>query len=87
MIYLSIKWYGEDDSRAFYFGSTNSLINPLLFITLNTTLRRKAKAFFTGIADVCLCRGKTGCKSGKTTADPESPVRDLEPTYFKVDDD
>ena len=88
IIYLSIKWGDDRDSRAFYFGSMNSLINPLLFIGLNTTLRRKAKYFFKGIAEFCLCRGdKTGCKLGKTTADPESPIRDMEPDYFKVDDD
>jgi len=35
IIYLSIKWKGETDSRGFYFGSLNSLINPILFLSLN----------------------------------------------------
>ena len=89
IIYLSVKWGDDTDSRAFYFASLNSLINPLLFIYLNTTLRRKAKDFFQGIAAFCLCRGENSCKSRKSAADPESPNRDmnLESDYFKVDDD
>jgi len=89
IIYLSAKYDSDRDSRAFYFCFMNSLINPLLFMSLNTTLRRKAKDFFQGIAAFCLCRGETPCKSKENTADPSSPIRnmDAEPMYFKVDDD
>jgi len=86
IIYLSAK-YDSGDSRAFYFCFMNSLINPILFMSLNKTLRRKAKDFFQGIAAFCLCQGETPCKSKENTADPSSPIEPMEPMYFKVDDD
>ena len=85
LIYLAVKWDSDRDSRAVYFGSLNSLINPLLFMGLNAKLRKKVKEFFRNFA--ALCRGEaTGCGLRRNNSEPEPEVHLGEPDYFKMDD-
>ena len=85
LIYLAVKWDSDRDSRAVYFGSLNSLINPLLFMGLNAKLRKKVKEFFQNFA--AFCRGEaTGCRLRRNNSEPEPEVQLGEPDYFKMDD-
>ena len=82
VIYLIIKFGESEDSRAFYFGSMNSLLNPILFMGLNTTLRRKAKDFFLGIPAFF----QRGARCKKDPASLESNVEEQhEPEYFSIE--
>ena len=45
-IYLSVKWKAGLGSRGFYFGLLNSLVNPILFIFLNASLKAKVVELF-----------------------------------------
>ena len=85
LIYLAVKWDSDRDSRAVYFGSLNSLINPLLFMGLNAKLRKKVKEFFQNFA--AFCRGEAaGCRLRRNNSEPEPEVHLGEPDYFKMDD-
>ena len=85
LIYLAVKWDSDRDSRAVYFGSLNSLINPLLFMGLNAKLRKKVKEFFQNFA--AFCRGEAaGCRLRRNNSEPEPDVNLGEPDYFKMDD-
>ena len=45
-IYLSVRWKAGIGSRGFYFGLLNSLVNPILYIFLNASLKAKVVELF-----------------------------------------
>ena len=45
-IYLSVRWKNGIGSRGFYLGLLHSLVNPILYIFLNDSLKAKIVGLF-----------------------------------------